>query len=192
MGGGWGRKPAPPKRLKKINTHMYINIKNHEGEGALEYLIFYLQKHTLCQFKSLIDITAVDYPDRKERFEVVYQLLSIRFNKRITVKIKVDELTFVPSVTKIFNAAGWYEREVYDLFGIIFKDNKDLRRILTDYGFQGHPLRKDFPVTGFTEIRYDDEVKRIVAEPLELTQEYRTFDFISPWDSLSGQKPSDN
>ena len=164
-------------------------IKNIEGEGALEYLIFYLQKHTLCQFKSLIDITGVDYPDRKERFEVVYLLLSIRFGKRAAVKIKVDELTFVPSISKIFNAAGWYEREVYDLFGIIFKDNKDLRRILTDYGFQGHPLRKDFPVTGFTELRYDDEVKRIVSEPLELTQEYRTFDFISPWDALSGQKP---
>jgi len=114
---------------------MYINIKNIEGEGALEYLIFYLQKHTLCQFKSLIDITGVDYPDRKERFEVVYLLLSIRFGKRAAVKIKVDELTFVPSISKIFNAAGWYEREVYDLFGIIFKDNKDFRRILTDYGF---------------------------------------------------------
>jgi len=160
---------------------MFINVKNGR---ALENLIYYLQKHTLCQFKSLIDITAVDYPDRKERFEVVYQLLSIRFNKRITVKIKVDELTFVPSITKIFNAAGWYEREVFDLFGIVFKDNKDLRRILTDYGFQGHPLRKDYPVTGFTEIRYDDEVKRIISEPLELTQEYRTFDFLSPWETI--------
>ena len=159
---------------------MYINIKNHEGEGALEYLIFYLQKHTLCQFKSLIDITAVDYPDRKERFEVVYQLLSIRFNKRITVKIKVDELTFVPSVTKIFNAAGWYEREVYDLFGIIFKDNKDLRRILTDYGLKGHPLRKDFPLTGFVEVRYTDALKRVVYEKVSLTQEYRIFSLENP------------
>ena len=136
----------------------------------------FLKHHTAAEFTCIADITAVDYPTRDQRFEVVYNLLSVRHNSRIRVKTYADEATPVPSITSLYDGANWYEREVYDLFGVFFVDHPDLRRILTDYGFDGHPLRKDFPLTGYTEIRYDEEKKRIVVEPLELTQAFRNFE----------------
>ncbi|CAK1354766.1 NADH-ubiquinone oxidoreductase [Cercospora beticola] len=136
----------------------------------------FLKNHTAAEFTCIADITAVDYPTRDQRFEVVYNLLSVRHNARIRVKTYADEATPVPSITSLYDGANWYEREVYDLFGVFFVDHPDLRRILTDYGFDGHPLRKDFPLTGYTEIRYDEEKKRIVVEPLELTQAFRNFE----------------
>jgi len=144
----------------------------------------FLKNHTNGQFEMLIDIAAVDYPEREKRFEVVYMLLSVKYNTRIIVKLSVDEVTPVPTVEKIFPNAGWYERETWDMFGIFFQENQDLRRILTDYGFEGYPLRKDFPLTGYVECRYDDTQKRVVVEPLEMTQEFRLFDFSSPWERL--------
>ncbi|KAI5849738.1 NADH-ubiquinone oxidoreductase 304 kDa subunit precursor [Tricharina praecox] len=135
----------------------------------------FLKLHTAAQFTQVTDITAVDYPSRSQRFEVVYNLLSIRHNSRIRIKTYADEATPVPSVTPLFEGANWYEREVYDLFGVFFTNHPDLRRIMTDYGFDGHPLRKDFPLTGYTEVRYDEEKKRVVVEPLEMTQAFRNF-----------------
>ncbi|KAF2397015.1 hypothetical protein EJ06DRAFT_182684 [Trichodelitschia bisporula] len=142
--------------------------------GILPVMAF-LKYHTAAEYTQVVDITAVDYPTKDQRFEVVYNLLSVRHNSRIRVKTYADETTPVPSVTSLFDGANWYEREVYDLFGVFFSGHPDLRRIMTDYGFDGHPLRKDFPMTGYTEIRYDEEKKRIVVEPLELTQGYRNF-----------------
>lgn len=144
-----------------------------------------------CLFEVLIDICGVDYPERAERFDIVYHLLSPRLNQRIRVKIATDEATPVASVNDVFPAANWYEREAYDLYGIRFIGHPDLRRILTDYGFQGHPLRKDFPLTGYVEVRYDDEKKRVVYEPVKLTQEFRDFDFESPWEGPSHVLPGD-
>jgi NADH-quinone oxidoreductase subunit C len=141
-----------------------------------------LRDDSNCQFHQLIDLCGVDFPERDERFEVVYHLLSMRQNQRIRVKVTTDAATPVPSVTGVFSAAGWFEREAWDLYGILFSDHPDLRRILTDYGFQGHPMRKDFPLTGYVELRYDDDQKRVVYEPVKLTQEFRTFDFLSPWE----------
>nr|7ARC_C Chain C, ND9 [Polytomella sp. Pringsheim 198.80]7ARD_C Chain C, ND9 [Polytomella sp. Pringsheim 198.80] len=148
-------------------------------------LCAFLRDHVNLQYKTLIDITAVDYPERSARFEVVYHLLSPRLNNRIRIKVVVDEVTSVPSVSRIWNAANWFERETWDMFGVFFSNHPDLRRVLTDYGFTGHPLRKDFPLTGYTEVRYDYGKKRVISEPLELTQEFRYFDFSSPWDTLS-------
>lgn len=144
-----------------------------------------------CQFISLIDISGVDYPSRAQRFDVVYHLLSPRQNLRIRVKVATDEDTPVPSATSVYLGADWYERETYDLYGVLFSNHPDLRRILTDYGFEGHPLRKDFPLTGFVEVRYDDEVKRVVYEPVELRQEFRNFDFQSPWEGTDYVLPGD-
>lgn len=144
-----------------------------------------------CQFENPIDLCGVDYPGRPERFEVVYHLLSPRKNQRIRVKISTDEATAVPSVIDVFPSANWYEREAYDMYGILFSDHPDLRRILTDYGFQGYPLRKDFPLTGFVETRYDDAQKRVVYEPVKLTQEFRAFDFESPWEGVQYVIPGD-
>lgn len=135
----------------------------------------FLKYHTAAEYTQVSDITAVDYPTKDQRFEVVYNLLSIRHNSRIRVKTYADEATPVPSITSLYDGANWYEREVWDLFGVFFTGHPDLRRIMTDYGFDGHPLRKDFPMTGYTEIRYDEEKKRIVTEPLEMTQAYRNF-----------------
>lgn len=150
--------------------------------SSVKEVLLFLRDHTNCQFKMLIDICGVDYPEKEARFEVVYNLLSIKYNSRIRVKVAVDELTPIDSVTSIYNSAGWYEREVWDLYGVFFSNHPDLRRILTDYGFDGHPLRRDFPLTGHTEVRYDEAEKRIVTEPVELAQEFRVFDFASPWD----------
>ena len=151
--------------------------------SVVKVLTFLRDDHN-CSFKVLVDICGVDYPERDERFEVVYNLLSLTQNQRIRVKVTTDAPTPVPSATAVYSAAGWFERECWDLFGVYFSDHPDLRRILTDYGFEGHPLRKDFPLTGFVEVRYDDEAKRVVYEPVRLTQEFRSFDFESPWEGL--------
>lgn len=148
----------------------------HTAPAGLLPIINFLKYHTAAEFTQLSDITAVDYPTKDQRFEVVYNLLSVRFNSRIRVKTYADEATPVPSLTGLFEGALWYEREVYDMFGVFFTGHPDLRRIMTDYGFDGHPLRKDFPLTGYTELRYDEEKKRIVIEPLELTQAFRNFE----------------
>jgi NADH-quinone oxidoreductase subunit C len=144
-----------------------------------------------CLFEVLIDICGVDYPEREHRFDVVYHLLSPRKNQRIRVKCETDEETPVPSVVAVFPAANWFEREAYDMYGVLFSDHPDLRRILTDYGFQGYPLRKDFPLTGYVEVRYDDAQKRVVYEPVKLTQEFRSFDFMSPWEGTDYVLPGD-
>ena len=141
----------------------------------------FLQLHTNTRFRVLLDVCAVDYPSRDQRFEVVYNLLSINYNWRIRIHTNVDEISPVSSVTSVFSSAGWWEREVWDMFGVRFSNHPDLRRILTDYGFEGHPLRKDFPLSGYSEVRYDDSEKRVVSEPIELTQEFRNFDLQSPW-----------
>ena len=150
-----------------------------------------LRDDPACKFEVLIDICGVDYPERKERFDVVYHLLSPRLNQRVRVKITTDETAPVASVNNVFPAANWYEREAYDLYGIRFTGHPDLRRILTDYGFQGYPMRKDFPLTGYVEVRYDDEKKRVVYEPVKLTQEFREFDFESPWEGPNYVLPGD-
>jgi NADH-quinone oxidoreductase subunit C len=143
-------------------------------------------------FEQLIDVCGVDYPDRPERFEIVYALLSVSLNRRIRVKVSTDEDTPVPSVVALYPSANWFEREVWDLFGVFFSDHPDLRRILTDYGFDGHPMRKDFPLTGYVELRYDPEQRRVVYEPVKLTQDFRTFDFASPWEAITDmQLPGD-
>jgi NADH-quinone oxidoreductase subunit C len=144
-----------------------------------------------CQFVCIIDITAVDWPSRAQRFDVVYHLLSPRLNQRIRVKAATDEVTPVPSLIEVYRGADWYERETYDLYGVLFSGHPDMRRILTDYGFEGHPLRKDFPLTGFVEVRYDDEQKRVVYNKVRLAQEFRTFDFISPWEGTDYVLPGD-
>ncbi len=159
-------------------------------ESVPETLKF-LKSDARCLFDCFIDIAGVDYPERKRRFDVVYHLLSPRQNLRIRVKTSTDETTPVPSVVDIFPAANWFEREAFDLYGILFSDHPDLRRILTDYGFQGHPLRKDFPLTGYVEVRYDEDLKRVVYEPVKLAQEFRSFDDISPWEGAEYLLPGD-
>jgi NADH-quinone oxidoreductase subunit C len=159
-------------------------------ESIVRVLTF-LRDDVNCQFKQLMDICAVDYPGRSERFDVVYNLLSLAHNRRIRVKTRTDEQAAVPTVTGVFSSAGWWERETYDLYGIWFHEHPDLRRILTDYGFEGHPLRKDFPLTGYVEVRYDDVLKRIVYEPVKLTQDFRNFDFLSPWEGMQQLLPGD-
>ncbi|MCP5367434.1 MAG: NADH-quinone oxidoreductase subunit C [Hyphomicrobiales bacterium] len=144
----------------------------------------FLRDDVNCQFKQVVDICGVDLPERDERFDVIYNLLSLVQNRRIRLKVATDDVHPVPSIVSVYSAAGWYEREVWDLFGVLFADNPDLRRIMTDYGFEGHPLRKDFPLTGYVEVRYDDEQKRVVYEPVKLTQEFRSFDFLSPWEGM--------
>jgi NADH-quinone oxidoreductase subunit C len=151
----------------------------------------YLRNDPECRFVCFIDICGADYPEREKRFDVVYHLLSPYKNRRIRVKVRTDERTPVPSVVSVFPAADWFERETYDLYGVLFSDHPDLRRILTDYGFSGHPLRKDFPLTGLVEIRYDDEAKRVVYEPVKLVQEFRSFDYLSPWEGTEYILPGD-
>ncbi len=150
-----------------------------------------LRDDVQCQFSCLIDIAGVDYPERENRFDVVYHLLSPRQNMRVRVKVETDEEAPVRSVIDVYPAANWFEREAFDLYGILFSDHPDLRRILTDYGFQGHPMRKDFPLTGFVEVRYDDEQKRVVYQPVKLSQEFRSFDFMSPWEGAHYLLPGD-
>jgi NADH-quinone oxidoreductase subunit C len=173
------------------NEIAYDEVTINVPRDAIVAVLTKLRDNPKCQFEVLIDICGVDYPERAERFDVVYHLLSPRLNQRLRVKISTDEATPVASVNDVFPAANWYEREAYDLYGIRFTGHPDLRRILTDYGFQGHPLRKDFPLTGYVEVRYDDEKKRVVYEPVKLTQEFRDFDFESPWESPSHVLPGD-
>ena len=153
--------------------------------------ILFLKTNDKCKFKQLIDITAVDYPQSEKRFKIVYLLLSHENNLRILINTYVEENSSIPSITKIFPSANWMEREVFDMYGISFKDHPDLRRILTDYGFEGHPLRKDFPLTGHSEVRYSEEKKKVISEPVKLDQEYRNFDFESPWEGTEYIKDKD-
>ena len=166
---------------------LMITIKREDILGVLKFL----RDDANCQFKQLMDLCGVDFPEEDERFCIVYNLLSLTHNNRIRVKTWTDENTPVASATQLFSSAGWWERETWDLYGIYFADHPDLRRILTDYGFEGHPLRKDFPLTGYVELRYDDEQKRVVYEPVHLTQEFRTFDFLSPWEGVQPVLPGD-
>ena len=158
---------------------------------ALPGFIEFLKADTACRFTTLVDITAVDWPEREARFDVVYHLLSMWQNQRIRVKCAVNEGDMVPTITGVHKAADWYEREVFDMFGILFADHPDMRRILSDYGFRGHPLKKDFPTTGYTEVRYDEVQKRVVYEPVKLVQDYRQFDFMSPWEGAQYILPGD-
>ncbi|MGU9980688.1 NADH-quinone oxidoreductase subunit C [Phreatobacter sp. HK31-P] len=159
--------------------------------GQIIRILTHLRDDADCLFRNIIDICGVDYPGRQKRFDVVYHLLSPKFNRRIRVKIQTDETTPVASATDVFTGALWFERETYDLYGVLFTGHPDLRRLLTDYGFDGHPLRKDFPTSGFVEVRYDDEVKRVVYEPVRLAQEFRQFDFLSPWEGTDYVLPGD-
>ena len=158
----------------------------------LSSTILFLKTNEKCKFKQLIDITAVDYPEREKRFKIIYLLLSHENNLRIVINLNISEKIKIPSITKIFPSANWMEREVFDMYGISFKDHPDLRRILTDYGFEGYPLRKDFPLTGHTEVRYSEDKKKVVYEPVKLEQEYRKFDFESPWEGTSYIKEEKN
>ena len=191
--------------LKELGEHIaaalpeaVIDVEIVHGElmvrvqrNAIVRVLSFLRDDSACHFKCLMDVCGVDYPGRGERLEVVYNLLSLGHNQRIRIKLTTDEETPVPSVTGVFNSAGWWEREAWDLYGIYFSDHPDLRRILTDYGFEGHPMRKDFPLTGFVEMRYDEAQKRVVYEPVQLTQEFRRFDFMSPWESAEYVLPGD-
>jgi NADH-quinone oxidoreductase subunit C len=154
-------------------------------------LVDFLKADATCKFSTLVDITAVDYPERTKRFDVVYHFLSMYQNQRIRLRVSVREDEMVPSIVDLHPSANWFEREVFDMFGILFTGHPDLRRILTDYGFRGHPLRKDFPTTGYTEVRYDEAQKRVVYEPVSLVQEYRQFDFMSPWEGAEYILPGD-
>ena len=172
-----------PKWIEKVIFSKNEIIFEISAENILPVFLF-LRDHTQSQFKILIDITAVDYPSRSQRFEIVYNVLSIQHNSRLRIKTFIDELTPIDSLITIYSSSNWFERETWDMFGVFFTQHPDLRRILTDYGFEGHPLRKDFPLTGFVEVRYDDTDKRVITEPLEMTQEFRYFDFANPWEVL--------
>ena len=163
----------------------------HAEAKDIVRVVKFLHEDVRCQFWSFIDLTAVDWPSREPRFDVVYHLLSPRQNLRIRIKVETDEATPVPSIIDVFPGADWFEREAYDLYGVLFTGHPDLRRILTDYGFQGHPLRKDFPLTGFVEVRWDDGQKRVVYDPVRLAQEFRNFDFLSPWEGPDYKLPGD-
>ena len=172
---------ALPGAISRISTAFGELTLTVEAARLIE-TVTYLRDDPSCLFVCFIDLTAVDYPSREKRFDVVTHLLSPKHNRRIRVKVETDEMTPVASLTGLYPAADWFEREAYDLFGVVFAGHPDLRRLLTDYGFDGHPLRKDFPMTGYVEVRYDDEQKRVVYEPVQLTQEFRSFDFLSPWE----------
>ena len=177
---------------KKINSELTTKINMTEIKHNQIYLeidkddlidvILFLKTNSDTKFKQLIDITVTDYPEDNQRFEVIYLFLSHEFNQRLILKYKIAENEIIPSVTSIFPSANWMEREVFDMYGVSFKDHPDLRRILTDYGFEGHPLRKDFPLTGHTEVRYSEELKKVINEPVKLEQNYRNFDYESPWE----------
>lgn len=191
--------------LSDLGTYIADKLENEVRSYAVAYdeltiearaehivkVLTFLRDDPECRFKSLMDICGVDYPDRAKRFDVVYHMLSMKLNQRIRIKVKADEETMVPSAVSVFAAANWFEREAWDMYGIFFSDHPDLRRILTDYGFEGHPLRKDFPVSGFVELRYSEEDKRVVYEPTQLLQENRDFDFMSPWESAKYILPGD-
>ncbi|ESZ52190.1 NADH-quinone oxidoreductase subunit C [Mesorhizobium sp. RSR565B] len=191
--------------LSELSTYLGEKLPGRVTDAVLAYgeltisvatdnlieVASFLRDDSGCQFISIIDICGADYPSRVKRFDVVYHLLSPKQNLRIRIKLQADEETLVPSLTAVYPGADWYEREAYDLYGVLFSGHPDLRRILTDYGFEGHPLRKDFPLTGFVEVRYDDEAKRVIYEPVELKQEFRNFDFLSPWEGTDYVLPGD-
>tara|TARA_R110002095_G_scaffold126453_4_gene109567 strand:- start:2000 stop:2629 length:630 start_codon:yes stop_codon:yes gene_type:complete len=179
-------------KLKKQFCECILDVKREGFEMSVVVerekivdVLSYLRDQKDFAFKQLTDICGVDYLEREERFEVVYHLLSYKYNLRLRLKVSVDEDSFVPSISKVYSAANWYEREIWDLYGIKFEGHPDLRRLLTDYDFDGHPLRKDFPLTGYVEPRYDDEQKRVVYNPVKLPQEFRNFDFLSPWEGMT-------
>ena len=169
----------------------YGELTLSANAAAIVKVATYLRNDPACQFVNIVDVTAVDWPAREKRFDVVYHFLSPRLNQRIRVKVPTDEATPVPSLIDVFKGVDWFEREAYDLYGVLFTGHPDMRRILTDYGFEGHPLRKDFPLTGFVEVRYDDEEKRVRYDKVALTQEFRTFDFLSPWEGTDYVLPGD-
>ena len=173
------------------STITFGELTIHADPARIVEVLQFLHDDPDCRFVSFIDICGADYPERDKRFDVVYHLLSPYKNSRIRIKVMVDEATAVPTAVPVFPAADWFEREVYDLYGVVFTGHPDLRRILTDYGFSGHPLRKDFPVTGRVEVRYDDEKKRVVYEPVKLVQEMRQFDYLSPWEGPENVLPGD-
>ncbi|XP_029438127.1 NADH dehydrogenase [ubiquinone] iron-sulfur protein 3, mitochondrial [Rhinatrema bivittatum] len=177
-----------PKYVQQVQVTCFNELEIMIHPDGIVPVLTFLRDHTNAQFKSLADLAAVDIPTRLNRFEIVYNLLSLRFNSRIRIKTYTDELTPIESVVSVHQAANWYEREVWDMFGVFFANHPDLRRILTDYGFEGHPFRKDFPLSGYVEVRYDDEVKRVVAEPVELSQEFRKFDLSSPWETFPAHR----
>jgi NADH-quinone oxidoreductase subunit C len=191
--------------LNELAAHVTAKLAGKIVESAIAYgeltltveaadivdVARFLRDDAKCRFVSIIDVCGADYPARAKRFDVVYHLLSPTRNLRIRVKVEAAEDTLVPSITGVYPGADWYERETYDLYGVLFSGHPDLRRLLTDYGFDGHPLRKDFPLTGFVEVRYDDEAKRVIYEPVELKQEFRNFDFLSPWEGTDYVLPGD-
>jgi NADH-quinone oxidoreductase subunit C len=181
-------------RLPDVSVQMVLEhnmlVANVQASQIVRLLTFLRDDPDLA-FKQLVDVAGVDYPERPQRFEVVYQLLSFKYNQRVRVKVQTDDATPVPSVTGVFSSAGWFEREVWDMYGVMFSAHPDLRRILTDYGFDGHPQRKDFPLTGYVELRYDVEQKRVVYEPVKLNQAYRSFDYLSPWEGPDYVLPGD-
>ena len=179
--------PDAVREIQQKNGELIVVSRR----STITRVLKFLREDSQTQFKVLVDLCGVDYPARDERFEVVYNLLSVKHNQRIRVKISTDEATPVPTAIGVFSSAGWLERETWDLYGIYFSDHPDLRRILTDYGFEGHPLRKDFPLTGHVEVRYDEQQKRVVYEPVKLTQDFRTFDFLSPWEGMARDLPGD-
>lgn len=177
----------------KVTGHdiAYGELTVHAEAGAILDVLQFLYSDPDCAFLNLTDLCGADYPSREKRFDVVYHLMSPRHVRRIRVKVQVDEVMPVPSAIPVYPGANWFEREAYDMYGILFADHPDLRRLLTDYGFQGYPLRKDFPLTGFVEVRYDDQEKRVVYEPVKLNQEFRNFDFLSPWEGTDYVLPGD-
>lgn len=186
------------EHIKNANSDTVVDYKvafneltvTAKRDDIVKFMTF-LRDDPTCKFVQLSTVCGVDYPEREERFEVVYHLLSLHNNQRMRVKISTDEETTVPSVTGVYPSANWYERETWDMYGIMFDGHPDLRRLLSDYGFQGHPLRKDFPLTGYVEVRYSEEEKRVVYEPVKLAQEFRTFDFMSPWEGAKYILPGD-
>jgi NADH-quinone oxidoreductase subunit C len=193
------------EELKDLGAHLEMRqeaaMLSHQVVGGeltvtvtpanVPSFVQFLKDDAACQFTTLIDITAIDWPEREKRFEVVYHFLSMTQNQRIRVKVPVREREIVPSIINVHPSADWYEREVFDMYGVMFSGHPDLRRILTDYGFRGHPLRKDFPTTGYVEVRYSEEEKRVVYEPVSLVQDYRQFDFMSPWEGAEYILPGD-
>jgi NADH-quinone oxidoreductase subunit C len=170
---------------------VHSELTVHAKTADIVKVATFLKTDAACQFICIVDVTAIDWPGREQRFDVVYHFLSPRLNQRVRVKIMTDEETPVPSLIGLFRGADWFERETYDLYGVLFTGHPDMRRILTDYGFEGHPLRKDFPLSGFVEVRYDDEQKRVVYDKVRLAQEFRTFDFLSPWEGTDYVLPGD-
>jgi len=175
-------------RAEVVRDELSVDVQ----AASIRRILSWLRDEPSALFQELMDLCGVDYPDRPQaRFDVVYHLLSVKHNQRVRVRLATDEDTPVPSVTGVFPTAGWFEREAWDMYGVLFAEHDDLRRLLTDYGFEGHPLRKDFPLTGYVEVRYDEEQKRVVYEPVQLQQDWRTFDFLSPWEGAQGVLPGD-